>query len=208
MSEPGIPSRSPRHWLEYVSTAVAVIISVSSLWVAIGSERANRQMVAASSWPILIVGSGNVGDNGQAEIAFRITNAGVGPAKVRTFEVFYKGKPYSGSTALMRACCDPHFRDMTPPEQMLIAKWAFITGEVRGNVIRAGESQAFIRYGLDSEHAKAWHALDAARQHDITYRVCYCSVFDECWRNNLTNNDRLDPVRVEKCPVPPVPYVE
>ncbi|MGN6514738.1 MAG: hypothetical protein ACTHLR_02735 [Rhizomicrobium sp.] len=208
MSEPDIPTRRPGHWLEYISTVVAVIISVSSLWVAIGSEKANRQMVAASSWPILIVGSGNVGDNGQAEIIFRITNAGVGPAKVRTFELFYKGKPYPSSSALMRACCDPHFQDMTSPEQMQIAQWAFITGEVPGNVIRAGESQVFIRYGLHSEHANAWHALDAARQRDISYRVCYCSVFDECWRNTITNKDRLDPVRVDTCPVPAVPYKE
>jgi hypothetical protein len=103
------PSRKSRHWLEYVSTFVAVLISVVSLWVAIGSEQANRQMVAASSWPILIVGSSNVGDS-EAQLSFHVANDGVGPAKVRTFEVFYKGKPYASSDALMRACCDPTFK--------------------------------------------------------------------------------------------------
>jgi hypothetical protein len=205
---PEIPRHAPRHWLEYVSTFVAVVISVISLWVAIESEIANRQMVAASSWPILLVGGGNVGKTGEAEITLSVTNAGVGPAKVRTFELFYKGKPYPSSDALMRACCDRNFKGTSSPEQMQIAKWAFITGKVPGNVIRAGESQAFIQYGLDADNAKAWHALDAARQRDITYRICYCSVFDECWRNTITHSDPLDPERVKVCPVPPVPYEE
>ena len=51
---PEIPRHPPRHWLEYVSTFVAVVISLVSLWVAIETEVANRQMVAASSWPLLI----------------------------------------------------------------------------------------------------------------------------------------------------------
>ncbi|HSC18132.1 MAG TPA: hypothetical protein VLC74_04375, partial [Rhizomicrobium sp.] len=54
-----------RQVLEYVSTAVAVIVSLLSLWVAIGSENANRQMVAAASWPILMVEGGNVGADGR-----------------------------------------------------------------------------------------------------------------------------------------------
>jgi hypothetical protein len=205
---PEIPRGAPRHWLEYVSTFVAVIISVISLWVAIGSENANRQMVAASSWPILLVGSSNVNKAGEADITFAITNAGVGPAKVRTFEVFYKGKPYRSSGALMRACCDPNFTDMSSPEEAQIAKSAFITGQVPGNVIRAGESLVFINYGLASGDSKAWHALDIARQRDVTYRVCYCSVFDECWRNTVAHSDRLDPERIKVCPVPPVSYEE
>ncbi len=208
MSEPGIPTRRPRHWLEYISAVVAVVISVSSLWVAIGSEQANRQMVAAASWPMLEIGGGNIGDNGEARLTFRVTNSGVGPAKVRTFEVFYKGKAYASSTALMRGCCDKTFSGTAAPDRAQIAKWAFVTGRVAGEVIRAGESIAFINYGLDSTDAAAWHALDSARQHNFTYRVCYCSVFDECWRNTITNKDQLDPVRVDTCPVPPVPYTE
>lgn len=208
MSEPGNLPRRPGHWLEYVSTAFAVIVSLISLWVAIGSERANRQMVASSSWPFLAVSRGNVGPNGVSLLTFRVANSGVGPAKVRTFEVFYKGKPYPSSTALMRACCDRTFSGMQSPTGAEIDKWAFVTDSVAGSVIRAGESSTFISYGLTSGDATAWHALDRARQRDITYRVCYCSVFDECWINTATGSDQLDPTPVGKCPVPPVPYSE
>lgn len=45
--------RPRRHWLEYVVTVAALAVSVISLWVAIGTEDANRKMVAAASWPLL-----------------------------------------------------------------------------------------------------------------------------------------------------------
>jgi len=197
-----------RQVLEYVSGGVAVVVSLVSLWVAIGSENANRQMVAAASWPILMVESGNVGPDQQLLLHFKVTNSGVGPAKVRGFEVLYKGKPYSTSTALMRACCDPHFTGAESLKVQELASWHFITGLIAGSVIRAGESKGFITYAFEAHHAAAWHALDLARQRSMSYRVCYCSVFDECWINTIGHGHQLDPVRVGKCPVPPVAYGE
>ena len=198
-----------RHWLEYISTAVAVIVSLASLWVAIGSERANRQMVAAASWPILMIENGNVGPDGrQLLLRFAVVNSGVGPAKVRSFEVFYKGKAYPSSTSLMRACCDPHFTGAEALKISELAGWDFITGMIPGSVIRAGESKGFITYSFDARHAGAWHALDLARQRSLSYRICYCSVFDECWINTIGHGRQPDPARVDTCPIPAVPYTE
>jgi len=198
-----------RQWLEYMSTAVAVIISVASLWVAIATERANRQMVAAASWPILMVDSGNVGPDGKTLLLhFKVTNSGVGPAKVRSFEVFYKGKPMPSSTALMQACCDRHFTGAEALKVSELAGWDFVTGLVAGSVIRAGEDNRFIVYSFSPQHAAAWHALDIARQRSMSYRLCYCSVFDECWINTTVRGQQLDPTPVRTCPVPPVPYGE
>lgn len=103
----GLPpiSRLQRHWLEYVSTVIAVVVSVVLLWVAIGSEDANRKIVAASSWPFLQVMTGNSNAQNRPELIFNVTNAGVGPAKVKSFEVFWKGKPYRSSFQLMHDCC-------------------------------------------------------------------------------------------------------
>lgn len=203
------PKDKRRQWLEYMSTAVAVILSVASLWVAIGSERANRQMVAAASWPILMVESGNVGPDGkQLLLHFKVTNSGVGPAKVRSFEVFYKGKAYPSSTALMQACCDRHFTGAEALNVTQLAGWNFVTGLVAGSVIRAGEDNTFIAYLFDANHTAAWHALDVARQRSMSYRLCYCSVFDECWVNGTAHGQQLDPTPVRTCPVPAVPYSE
>ncbi|HEY4123609.1 MAG TPA: hypothetical protein VGM36_03285 [Rhizomicrobium sp.] len=206
MSEPGIPTRRPRHWLEYISTAFAVIISLISLWVAIETERANRQMVAASSWPMLQVDSSSVDAKGDSVLLFRVTNTGVGPAKVRSFELFYKGRPTTGAVQLIRACCQKDFA-RTPPDES-DPKGFFITGGVPGNVIRAGEIHTFIQMGLGVKNLALWNALNKARNTDISYRVCYCSVFDECWLNTVTGRNQLDPKPVDRCPVPSVGYTE
>ena len=206
MSEPGIPIRRPRHWLEYVSTAFAVIISLISLWVAIETERANRQMVAASSWPMLQVDSSSVDEKGNSVLLFHVTNTGVGPAKVRSFERFYKGQPTTGAVQLIRACCQKNFV-RTPPDES-DPKDFFITGGVPGNVIRAGEVHTFIQLGLGAKNQAVWNALNKARNADVTYRICYCSVFDECWLNTVTGRNQLDPKPVDKCAVPSVAYTE
>jgi hypothetical protein len=204
---PEIPHHAPRHWLEYVSTFVAVVISVISLWVAIETEVANRQMVAASSWPLLQVDSSNVDDKGNSVLLFRVTNTGVGPAKVRSFEVFYKGKPYTSAVSLIRACCEANFKRPTLADRD-DTTGEFITGGIAGNVIRAGEIHTFITLGLGSQNVKLWRALNDARNSAISYRICYCSVFDECWINTVKGRDQLDPVPVKICPVPPVRYQE
>src|ERR1700744_4373626 len=166
---PEIPHHAPRHWLEYVSTFVAVIISVISLWVAIETEIANRQMVAASSWPLLEVDSSNVNDTGASVLQFRVTNTGVGPAKVRSFEVFYKGKPYTSAVSLIRSCCQPNFKRPSVTEATSTAD-NLITGGIAGNVIRAGETHTFITLGLGPQNVSLWRSLNNARNNDITYR--------------------------------------
>ncbi|HEY5338970.1 MAG TPA: hypothetical protein VIJ85_12255 [Rhizomicrobium sp.] len=56
-----------------------------------------------------------------------------------------------------------------------------------------------------------WNALDKA-QRVITYRICYCSVLDECWLNTVTSQlstpGQLTPKVVKTCPVPKVAYTQ
>ncbi|HEY4942949.1 MAG TPA: hypothetical protein VII56_16085 [Rhizomicrobium sp.] len=72
--------RLRRHWLEYVVTVVALAVSVISLWVAIGTEDANRKMVAAASWPLLQIEASNSDESNRPHITLQVANAGVGPA--------------------------------------------------------------------------------------------------------------------------------
>ena len=47
-----------------------------------------------------------------------------------------------------------------------------------------------------------WARLDATRS-KIGIRVCYCSVFDECY---VHDSSRREPEKVVACRVPAVPY--
>ena len=207
MSGENATPRTTRHWLEYVSTFVAVVISVVSLWVAIGTEDANRKMVSASSWPFLQVETGNVGKEGEAVLTFELSNAGVGPAKVRNFEIVWRGKHYRSSNALLRDCCVPpaQRQSMAMPAGSTNPLTPFITGDVQGTIIRACESPRFMTYALRRDNAVIWNALDRMRT-QFQYRMCYCSVFDECWSHVVGDQSNLNPVPVKQCPAEDPPY--
>jgi hypothetical protein len=200
VSEPFEPY--PRHWIEYVATFVGLIVAVISLWVAIATERANQKMVdanyrmvAAASWPFLQLNSGNNDDQGKRRLTLTLENAGVGPAKIETLEVFWRGKAYSGSWALLKACC------ATPG----LKTWNMGTLPASEKVLRAGEERPLLRLDPTPETEAMWKTFDRVRQTELTYRACYCSVFDECWIGDLA---KLRPKPVAACPKPETPYIQ
>lgn len=64
-------------WVEILLGAAALVVSAISLWVAIGTEQANREMVAAASWPLLQADTADVPENGRPTITFSLINGGV-----------------------------------------------------------------------------------------------------------------------------------
>jgi|ERR1043166_5906775 hypothetical protein len=192
-----------RHWIELLLGAVAVAVSAISLWVAIGTEQANRQMVAAASWPLLQGDTSNLPEHGRPVITASILNGGIGPAKLKTLEIFWRGKAYSGAASLLKACCG--FKPFTGPADLsTVGRTGITTAGVRNIVILAGEKHTFLAMPLGSDNVAVWRKLDRVRR-EVKLRACYCSVFDECWISTLVD---LEPKRVDKCPAVKTPYVE
>lgn len=192
-----------RQWVELLLGAAALLVSAVSLWVAIGTEQANRQMVAAASWPLLQGDTADLPEKGVPVISFVLINGGVGPAKLKTLEVWWQGRAFSGAVPLLEACCG--FRPFAgPPAMRTIGRTLMTTGGVRNAVILAGEHRSFLHMPLGSDNSAVWQKLDAARR-ELRFRACYCSVFDECWVSNLQD---LEPQRVDKCPAVAVQYIE
>src|SRR5690242_17073556 len=119
-------TRRWREWMDPFLAAIAVLVSAISLWVAIGTEQANRRMVAAASWPLLQADTSDL----DSTITFSILNGGIGPAKLKTVEVFWSGRAWPGALALLKACCG--YRNSAESE--------LTTGGVSGIVLRAAEN--------------------------------------------------------------------
>ena len=185
-------ARRWRDWTDPFLALVAVIVSAISLWVAIGTEEANRRMVAAASWPLLQADTSDL----DSTITFSILNGGVGPAKLKTVELFWNGRAWPGAHALLKACCGYEGTNGKSPE--------LTTGGVSGIVLRAGENHTFLSLPRRADNDGVWQKLDRARR-QVTFRACYCSVFDECWIGTLHN---LEPEPVRTCPAAKVLYVE
>jgi hypothetical protein len=195
-----------RHWAESALSIFAVIIAAISLWIAIDTERTNRQLVAEAAWPF-VQGYTSGGSDPRHLLSLNIENAGVGPAKIETLELFWKGKPYGGAEELLKDCCDykTSHSNQAPAEDNPLS-----TSEVAGTVLRAGDSISIVRYGLTPDNTATWQALHSQRM-KISYRVCYCSVFNECWLTELRelgDKQNLNPQSVKMCPRPEVAYTE
>lgn len=202
-----IESFARRHWTDTLFAAAALFVSAVSLWVGIRTENANEQLVAASTWPFVQVQISNADADAGLDLHFAVVNTGVGPAKIESFEVSWKDKPFRSASQLLQACCGYTPVKATSPEAK--GHTPLTTGTVQGIVLRAGETEEFIHYPRNTDNSAVWDKLDKARD-QMTFRVCYCSVLNDCWRGELRSElyipGQLHPQQVKKCPVPVVPY--
>jgi hypothetical protein len=207
---------------DFVLPICALFVSVVSLAVAVlhgqameKMAEANARLVEANSWPYLQYETGNQADNGDLVIGMSVANAGVGPAKVESFEVSWAGQPVRNQIELLQRCCglDPKTLVVAaaPPGASLEAKIAAAKAATKSSiastfqetgVLEAHKSASFLTLPLTPKTAQVWKRLNDARG-EVGLRACYCSVFDECWMSDLRT---LRPPKVTTCPVPKVQF--
>lgn len=179
--------------LDAILAISAIFISLVSVILGIENAVAMRQLVAANSWPFVNVGVSNGNAEGGAALDLLIQNKGVGPAKIRSLEVFYDGKPMQGEDALLRA--------MTGDKPIPVVR-----SRVVGSVLSADEAVNFL--SVPEQSVESADLLQLAHlSENITLRACYCSAFDECWVTDRTVKPATTE-EVDECPVPAVPFQE
>lgn len=198
-------------WVDLSAAVCALIVSITSLWVAVRHghtmERmadANARLVSANSYPLLQHFQSSAVDmrspdytGGTRVASMNIVNSGVGPAKIETLEVFWNDRPVRTARELLQACC------ATSEDASLFLRPRWLgTSDLQGMMLRAGEISRLLVIARDGEAAAI-----AARFNDaypkVKMRACYCSVFDECWLSNL---ETLHPQSVASCPKPEVAF--
>ena len=210
MAEKGLPSLLDRHWAESVLAIGAVIIAAVSLWVAYDSERTNRELVASASWPFVGFYSSEPAGARPRVLTFMLTNGGVGPAKLESFELFWRGRAQSSPWKLLQNCCAEGKTGPGQPGNMeaLTHDSAFESSSDEGIVLRGGEQLPILAYTRTDANAVIWDALASQYSGNLSVRYCYCSAFNDCWLVTArfgTQRD-LNPPRVRVCPRPKLRY--
>lgn len=191
------PRKSGNRVFDIAITVCILLVSVSSLIIAIVHSRtlermadANAKLVEANSWPFLSYNTSN-----GPSMNMSIVNDGVGPAKIETIEVRWAGQSYDNAVDFLRACC------------AFIPKTADVQYElIAGRVLRAGQSLNILTLPHTRADDAAWNALDRARiSLKLSVNVCFCSVFDQCWWDDIVRFS-LRPREVDRCVRPAVPY--
>jgi hypothetical protein len=194
------PKRIGRPHFDAIVSIAAIFISAVSLYVAIEHGKTERDLVAANVWPFprAILSNGYDAKN---SIAIGVSNGGVGPAKIRSFELFYRGQPVSSGLDLLRKCCG-----LAQGKGAIRAAFpnGIYSSVVDETVLRPGEENPVLRVprpptasAITEQLAK----IDVLTR--ITFRVCYCSVLDQCWVSDLRST-RSEPV--SQCTAPRHPY--
>jgi hypothetical protein len=198
--EPEQPHHHGHHktglnWLDLAIALSAILISMTSLIITIVHSRAlermadaNAKLVEANSWPFVGYATGHL-DDGKVYVG--LVNKGVGPAKIETIELKWKGVAYHNANDFLKACCgykpDPQYLDLGAVE-----------------VLRAGDDKVLFGVIPSANNQDVRDRLDRARVSSaMNLNVCYCSVFDECWKADMVRLS-LQRQHVERCEQPAV----
>jgi hypothetical protein len=185
--------RTGHRWIDLAVPLSALAVSVISLAIGIHHGHTmqkmadeNARLVQANSWPLLQFVTGNANDTGQPEITLKIENAGVGPAKLISLEMFQGDKRIRTP------------RDLVEMLNPATTRPQLSLGVTLPIVLRADDSKLIMGMKREGQDA-LWDKLNTAR-FELRFRACYCSVFDECWVSDLAT---VSPQQVEHCAVTP-----
>ena len=194
--------RTGHHWIDMTVAVAAIFISVVSLAVAILHGRTmermaeeNARLVAANSWPFVQYGAGWATTDGVTKVHMQVFNSGVGPAKIESAELVWKGVAYRGDREFLEACCGFDPASGTPFDSSVFA----------GFVLPASGETRFLEFSKPADPAVFAALQQAVVSRDLQLNVCYCSIFDECWQSDLTTLS-LKPKQVEGCTLPKVSF--
>ena len=192
MSTPDpLPRKSGVHTLDIFVGACALLISAVSLFMAYRSNQLQDRMLEASIWPYLDWEDSNFDEQRRVEqISMGFKNVGVGPARIESLQLIYKGQPLVDFKDMVQACC----KDETAP----LKHWSSQTSEINPAVIAAHDEIRFFAIDKNEQNAAFWDKLNQER-FNLVAQVCYCSVLEDCW---LFDSSKGTPDKVGKCPVP------
>jgi hypothetical protein len=166
-------------------TVPTFVISIALAYATFVQADATRKIQRSETWPFVSYGTGNMSDDGKAEINLTLSNGGVGPARVKALELLYGSKPMTNPRQFLQECCGYDPQRPTP----------FVSGPVTG-VLRPGQSIDFVRLTKTPNNTALWDRLQTERW-KVVVKACYCSIFDDCW---VMESGSLDPTQVETCP--------
>jgi hypothetical protein len=160
-------------WLSMAAGVGAICAVAISLYQAALAREQQR----ASAWPYLNQSNSYV--LGQPYTR-QVENQGVGPARVRSFEVLVDGRPVRTWDAAVLA--------LTGKANPGLVYSSF----GRGSVLPPGTTRMLLRLPSGDQARAFW----VGAQTRLETVVCYCSIYEECWQSESRADE---PVAVRAC---------
>jgi hypothetical protein len=183
-------------WLDITLGVSALMVSAISLYVAVHHGKTMEKLVEANSFPNIEINF-DLKDGSQPDkisLEVRAENNGVGPARIETLELWDGSTPLTSVRDIVTAI------KARGDGRKFHATLAGST--VTDSLLGAGKSKSVLELQMDRQ---AWLAAAARFSGAAEDRVCYCSVFEECFVADSRLN-RGRPGKVKLCPTPAHPY--
>jgi hypothetical protein len=179
-------------WIDMVLASTALLLSITSIIIAIQNESNMRRLVTANSWPYIALSQGNE-KNGEAVIHFDVRNSGIGPATLEKLVVTYDGRAVATTVELIKRCC--------ASAGGADAIYRASIDVVQGRVFSPREETSFFAVKKSDTNGPMWEKLSVER-FKLGMSACYSSVFGEHW---ITHFGQPKPDSVKSCDALPGP---
>lgn len=175
-------------WLEWVTSVSALVISVSSIFIAIHNGHDEDKMVQAQSFPYLETSRDNATPEGEPLLSLNLLSEGVGPAHEQSLIVRVGDRYVTSVKDLITTVVGPD----EAPGAIDALRYTVNTQPTR--FLPANKTQFIFRIRRSEANARWWDMIDKSR---ASWRVdvCYCSVFHDCW----VRHDDQEPTPVKAC---------
>ncbi|MCB2096883.1 MAG: hypothetical protein KDE05_04560 [Parvularculaceae bacterium] len=176
--------------ISVAQTVLAIIgffVGVIALYAAMNEADAVRKQQQASVWPHIRVRDLNIGVVGQERFDIIVGNRGIGPAVVKYVQVVIDGEEQTNWYDVIKP--------LAGDERIGISHEPIL-----GAVISPNEDITVV--SVESKYASPEIVAgfrDLVRSERSNLIICYCSVFDDCWRVNVRANEKAG---VDTCPAP------
>ena len=162
----------------------ALVSSLAAVFIAWDQGRVMRAQQHGEVFPVIQVDGFSNNTSDYSDLGLNVRNSGVGPALVESVTLEVDGETIeSFGTILAQA---PGNYDIT-------------RSALTGRALAPGEQVTLIELGWTRENATISEIAALALQTQAwQLKICYCSVFERCWRTSGFGNARAE--RVQTCP--------
>ena len=164
--------------LNFIIALCAIFISAASFYATyLQADAANKQ-VKAMTLPLLQFSTGNWNsEQKQKRITFTLTNAGLGAAIIKNFNLIYLNKKYDSISRYLEACCRQEFIEVN---KKLDNDGGILTSKVNNTILAGQSKNRFITLANNNNIEVFWDKLNSER-FKTKLEVCYCSLLDDCF---------------------------
>ena len=176
-----------------ITAVAAVIITLEQTKVMREEAELERKNARISVLPSVWVSTHIDDSGGEPYFKVVLTNKGLGPAVIEGFDVSYKGQPVHHWDELARKASAHAESERDFQKDLLRSSRSPVSPGLM--LESGGEAQPLEVYGNDEPEGMM---LLMRSSSDIMISVCYCSLYEDCFRTQLFRR----PEPVEACETP------